>query len=81
MEGIEQEVIYVNANKYKCTLVIEQPILKTAGILRKIITEKNYKEFAVRPHGKNLEGVFKYKDDFEKFIRGNCSEISIGSNQ
>jgi hypothetical protein len=46
MEGIEQEVIYVNADKYKCTLVIDkvkQPILDTAGILRKILTEKSIK--------------------------------------
>jgi hypothetical protein len=72
MEGIEQEAIYVNADKYKCTLVIEkvkQPILDLAVTLRKILTEKNYKNFAIRPRVKNLEGVFKYKDDFERFLK------------
>jgi hypothetical protein len=72
MKGIEQESIYVNADKYKCTLVIDkvkQPKLESARILRNILMEKNYKNFSIKPHGRNLEGVFKYKDDFEKFLK------------
>jgi hypothetical protein len=48
MKGIEQESIYVNADKYKCTLVIDkvkQPKLELARILRNILTEKIIKIF------------------------------------
>jgi hypothetical protein len=72
MEGIEYEAIYINADKYKCTLVIDkvkQPTLDTAGALWKILTEKGFKDFVIRPCRKNLEGVFKYRDDFEKFLK------------
>jgi hypothetical protein len=48
---------------------VKQPKLESARILRNIFTEKNYKNFSIKPYGRNLEGIFKYKDDFEKFLK------------